>query len=149
MKIGNLVSKVLDSNFEEKVVGIVSEINTSKGYIRVYTNDDYKYYNFKFEEKPSASFLTSNTLFLSKKDGKYGYVDKDGNVVVDYTYDDATEQNISGYVAVKKNGLWGSLDSRGNVVAQPKYNLDNNTKIDFIGAWHLCEDMNANYYLDI
>jgi len=29
-----------------------------------------------------------------------------------------------------------------------KKHLDNNKKIDFVGAWHLCEDTNANYYLD-
>ena len=23
------------------------------------------------------------------------------------------------------------------------------TKIDFISTWHLCEDTNANYYLDV
>lgn len=145
-----LISKVMDTtNFEVKITGIVSEINETKGYLRVYTEDTYKYYNFKFEEKSSSSILTTNTLFLSKKDGKYGFVDEDGNVVVDYIYDDATEQNSSGYVAVKKDGLWGSLDAKGNVVIEPEYNLDNNTKIDFIGLWHICEDTNANYYLDV
>ena len=146
---GNLMSKVFDSNFEEKVTGIVSEINAAKGYIRVYTNGEYKYFNFKFEEKASSTFLTTNTLFLSKKNGKYGYIDKEGNVVVEYIYDDATEQNTSGYVAVKKDGLWGAIDTKGKVVIKPEYNLDNNMKIDFIGAWHLCEDVNANYYLDV
>ncbi len=146
---GSLVSKVMDSNFEVKITGIVSEINETKGYLRIYVEDEYKYYNFKFEEKDASSILTTNTLFLSKKDGKYGFVDKDGNVVVDYIYDDATEQNSSGYAAVKKNGLWGSIDSKGNVVVEPEYNLDNNTIIDFIAEWHICEDANANYYLDV
>lgn len=41
----------------------------------MYLDDEYKYYNFKFEEKTASSLLTSNTLFLSKKDGKYGFVD--------------------------------------------------------------------------
>ncbi len=144
-----LVSKVIDSNFETKITGIVSEVNESKGYLRVYTEDTYKYYNFKFEEKDSSTFLTTNTLFLSKKDGKYGFVDKDGNVVVDYIYDDATEQNSSGYAAIKKDGLWGAIDAKGNVIVEPEYNLDNNEKIDFISTWHLCEDTNANYYLDV
>ncbi len=145
-----LTSKVINSDFEEKITGIVTEVNSSKGYIRVHTEDDtYKYYNFKFEEISASSVLTSNTLFLSKKDGKYGFVDKDGNVVVDYIYDDATEQNSSGYAGIKKDELWGSIDSKGKVVVEPEYNLDNNLKIDFIGAWHLCEDRNAGYYLDV
>lgn len=146
---GNFVSQVYDSNYQIKVTGIISEINSSKGYIRVHTGDEYKYYNFKFEEKEAASLLTSNTLFLSKKNGKYGFVDKSGNVIIDYVYDDATEQNSSGYAAIKKDGVWGAIDINGNIVVEPTYNLDNNTKIDFINAWHLCEDPNANYYLDV
>ena len=145
----NLVSKIYDQNFKEKLTGTVLDINTAKGYIRVNVNGEYKYYNFKFEEKQSSTLLTTNSLFLSKKNGKYGFLDKDGKVVVDYIYDDATEQNTSGYAAIKKDGLWGSIDTKGNVVIKPEYNLDNNVKIDFIGSWHLCEDINANYYLDV
>ena len=56
---------------------------------------------------------------------------------------------VAGYAGIKKDGLWGSIDLNGNIVTQPTYNLDNNLKIDFIGSWHLCEDVNANYYLDV
>lgn len=146
---GKILTKVLDSNFEEKIAGEILEINEPKGYIKISKDDNYKYYNFKFEEKTASNFLTANTIFLSKKDGKYGYVDKEGNVVVDYIYDDGTEQNAAGYAAVRKNGVWGSIDSKGKVVINPEYNLDNNPIIDFVGAWHLCEDKNANYYLDV
>ena len=127
----------------------MSEINSEKGYIRIYTNEDYRYYNFKFEEKTPSSILTGNNLFLSKQNGKYGFVDKSGNVVVDYIYDDATEQNENGYAGIKKDGLWGAIDVDGKVIIEPEYNLDNNTNINFIGVWHLCEDQNANYYLDV
>ncbi len=145
----NISSKVIDSNFETKVNGTVTEVNETKGYFVVYAEEGYKYYNFKFEEKSAQSILTTNTLFLSKKDDKYGFVDKEGKTVVDYIYDDATEQNSSGYSAIKKDGVWGAIDSKGKVVIEPEYNLDNNSKIDFIGSWHLCEDANANYYLDV
>ncbi len=144
-----LESKVIDTNFETKVIGIVTEVNETKGYFRLYEEQGYKYYNFKFEEKASQNILTTNTLFLSKKNGKYGFVDKEGKVVVDYIYDDATEQNSSGYAGIKKDGLWGAIDTKGKVIIEPEYNLDNNTKIDFIGTWHLCEDINSNYYLDV
>ena len=102
----------------------------------------------KFEEKKASDILKSNTLFLSKKNGKYGYVDKKGNPVTDYIYDDATEQNEYGYAAVKRNGLWGSVDRNGKEAISPKYNLENNIKIDFIGRWHLGEDLNMNYYCE-
>ncbi|MGN1300215.1 MAG: WG repeat-containing protein [Clostridia bacterium] len=138
---------LFDKNFSLKLSGIVSEINTDKGYMKVRVNFDYKYYNFKFEEKKNTEILTNNTLFLSKKDGKYGYVDKNNVVVVNYIYDDATEQNDSGYVAVKKDGKWGTINSKGETVVEPSLELINNPIIDFIGKWHLAEDINANYYI--
>ncbi len=135
-----------DRSFNLKLSGIVSEINVDKGYMKVRVNSEYKYYNFKFEECKSKDVLISNTLFLSKKDGKYGYVDKNGVVVINYIYDDATEQNDSGFVAVKKDGKWGAINSKGETVVEPTYELENNAIIDFIGQWHLAEDINANYY---
>lgn len=137
-----------DGAFEAKVKGILSEVNDEKGYIKIKVNGEYKYYNFKFEEKEAKDLFTTNTLYLSKKEGKYGYVNSKGEVVVDYTYDDGTEQNEAGYVSVKKNGKWGSIDSNGKVVLEPTYNLDNNYLVDFVGKWHLGQDINMNYYCD-
>lgn len=139
---------VYDGDLNSKLTGIVSEVNEEKGYLKIRIDDTYKYYNFKFEEKDVKEILSTNTLYLSKQNGKYGFVDSKGNVVVDYTYDDAIEQNEYGYVAVKKDGKWGSIDMNGNVVIEPTYNLDNNYVIDFIGKWHLGQDINMNYYCE-
>ena len=141
-------SSIIDNNFEVKLIGILSELNAEQKYIKMHIDEEYKYFDFTFEEKNNTEVLKANTLFLSKKDGKYGYVNSDGKVIVDYKYDDATEQNKFGYVAVQKNGLWGSIDSEGNVVIEPTYNLDNNIIIDFIGKWYLGEDLNMNYYCE-
>ena len=142
----NLETQLLDRNWEVKVTGVVSEMNTNKNYIKVREGENYQYYNFKLEPKSNTQILQGNTLFLSKKDGKYGYVDEDGQVIVNYIYDDATEQNNYGYVSVKKDGKWGALNQKGEVVVEPTYTLENNLMIDFIGKWHLAEDINANYY---
>ena len=128
---------------------IVSEFNESDGYIKVRVGNEYKYYNFKFEERTSKDILSTNTIFLSQnEEGKYGFVDRNGNVVVNYIYDDAREQNDYGYASVKQNGLWGAVDSKGNVAIAPSYNLDNNILIEFIGKWHLGEDLNMYYFTD-
>ena len=116
------------------------------GYIRIREGEDYKYYNFKFEEKDSKDVLATNTIFLIKENGKYGYENKDGERIVDCIYDDATEQNELGYVAVKKDGIWGSLKSNGNIALEPSVNLDNNLYINFINDWHIYEDANMNTY---
>lgn len=142
------LSDLMDTSFNIKVTGIISEINTSDGYLKVRVDNENKYFNLSLEEKDSKDILTSNTLFLDKKDGKYGFVDKNGIVIVDYIYDDATEQNDYGYAAVKSNGKWGAIDQNGRVVVSTSYDLAQNTVISFIGKWHLGPDLNANYYTD-
>ena len=144
----DLTQTLIDSNFQTKVVGILSELNTDKGYMKIKVDDSYKYYNFRFEEKDIKDIYVNNKIFVSKKDGKYGFIDTKENVVVDYIYDDATELNEYGFAAIKKDGLWGAIDKEGNIVIDPKYNLDENLKIDFIGKWHLGVDLNMNYYCD-
>ena len=142
----NYNSHVMNNQFEVKQTGILIEINTDSGYFVLRQNDEYKYYNFKFEEKNKKDILTNHTLYLDKKDNQYGYVDKDGNVVIEYMYDDATEQNEYGFAAVKKDGKWGAINNKGEVIQEPTYNLDDYLIIDFIGKWHLGKDMNMNYY---
>ena len=142
----NFNSNIMNNQFETKQTGILIELNTDSGYFELRQNDEYKYYNFRFEERDVKEILNNNTLYLDKKDNKYGYVDKDGNVVVEYTYDDATQQNEYGYSAVKKDGKWGAINNKGEVVQEPTYNLDDYLIIDFIGRWHLGKDINMNYY---
>lgn len=106
-------TSIIDNQYNIKATGILSEINTDEEYIRMRVDDDYKYYNLKGEEISNIEALKNNTIFLSKKDGKYGFVDKKGKAITEYIYDDATEQNQYGYAAVKKDGLWGSIDKEG------------------------------------
>ena len=141
-------SDLINSNLEVKLTGILSEYNAEKGYMKVRQGSEYTYYNFNFEEKKNTEILKGNTLFLNKENGKYGYVNTEGIVVVNYEYDDAKEQNEFGYAAVKKDGKWGAIDSKGNVIIEPQYELENQMVIDFIGKWYLGEDLNANYYTD-
>ena len=141
-------TSIIDNQYNVKATGILSDVNTDEEYIRMRVNDEYKYYNLNGEEISNIQALKNNTIFLSKKDGKYGYVDKKGNSVTEFIYDDATEQNKYGYAAVKKDGLWGSIDKDGKEIIEPKYNLENNLKIDFIGKWYLGEEIGVNYYCD-
>ena len=121
---------------------VTTEIQPAKKTGALPVKKETKEEKEKKEEKKNTEILINNTLFLAKKDGKYGYVDKNNVVVVNYIYDDATEQNNSGYVAVKKDGKWGAINSKGETTLT----LENNPVIDFIGTWHLAEDANANYY---
>ena len=142
----NYNNEVLNSNYEVKLSGMVTDFNDEKGYIEIKQDEGYKYYNFKFEEQKESDIFTSNSLFISKKDGKYGFVDKDGNIVIDYIYDDVSKQNEFGFAGIKKDGKWGSVDRNGKIVQEPTYSLEDNLQIDFIASWYLGRDLNMNYY---
>ena len=152
-------NKITDAEYDE-----ISSLQDKYGEILVKKNNKYGVINIKGTQLVSCrydyvkgdgfvkdgSYKDGGYIIGNKtKDGyTYGYVDKKGNVVVDYIYDDGTEQNSYGFVSVKKDGLWGSIDKNGKTVIEPKYNLENNLKIDFIGKWYLGEEIGVNYYCD-
>lgn len=139
---------IIDRNFETRLSNvIISELNTDSNYMIVREDGEYKYYTLNFEEESNIDALKTNTLFLSKSGDKYGYVNSNGELVVDYIYDDAREQNSYGYCAVKQNGVWGVLASDGTVILEPSVNLDDSLYIDFIADWHLYNDASLNIYI--
>ena len=57
---------------------------------------------------------------LVQKDFKYGFVDENGDVVVEPIYDYATSFE-GGYASVEKDDKWGFIDTKGNVVIPLEY----------------------------
>lgn len=142
-----LQTDVFDRNFNLVLDDVmISDLNLDEGYMRIRKDNEYKYYNFKFEPKTNMEVFTTNTLFLVKENGKYGYVNKNNEKIVDCIYDDAKEQNQYGYCAIKKDGVWGCLKSDGTIVVEPSVNLDENLIVDFIETWHLDKDLDLNTY---
>lgn len=138
---------IIDRSFNVALNGIIiSDLDLDQGYLRVRQNNDYHYYNFKFEEKTNKDILTKNTLFIVKENGKYGYENKEGKRIVDCIYDDAKEQNAYGYCVVNQNGLWGVLKSDGTIILEPSVDLADYVYIDFIGQWHRFNDENLYAY---
>lgn len=143
----NYTTDIYTSNLEKKLENvIISDLNIENGYLRVRKGNEYEYYNFKFEQKDSTEVLATSTLFLFKDNNKYGYKNKNGDIIVDAIYDDAKEQNEFGYCAVKKDGLWGSLKSDGTIVVNPSVNLDDYLYIDFIDSWYRYNDLSVDVY---
>lgn len=53
-------------------------------------------------------------------DGKWGYIDKDGNLKLACSYEDA-KSFTNGYAAVKKNGSWGYIDENNYMTIRPSF----------------------------
>lgn len=140
-------SDIYNRELKFVLTGTISKVDSEKGYIRARVGNEYKYYNLQYQEITNKEALKNNTLFLVKENGKYGYVNKDGQKVVDCIYDDAQEQNEYGFCAVNKDGKWGVLQRNGSILLEPSVSLDNNISIDFIGTWHLSENNELNTYV--
>lgn len=140
------LTEVYNKDMQLQITGILSEVNTEKGYIIARIEGDWKFYNFKFEEKTEKEIFPEHTLLLSKENGKYGYKNQDGTLIVDHIYDDAKLQNEYGYCSVKQGNLWGSIGRDGNISQAPQVNLDDYLIVDFIGSWHYGKELEMNYY---
>lgn len=111
-------------------------IENQSDYIRLYSNEEIKYYNSEGESISSSKIFQNNKLFVTSKDGKWGYTDKNGSIKIDYEYEFATEFNNYGFAAIKKDGKWGCIDSNGKIIVEPKYEVDKNYgKVEFIGKY--------------
>lgn len=103
-------------------------IEKSDNYIKMYSDNDVKYFDFNGNEKTYQDFVTNNKIYAKKQNGRWGFTDANGNKVIDFVYDMVTEQN-GNFAGVKKDGKWGVIDADGKVIVNPIYKLSwNNVK---------------------
>lgn len=111
-------------------------IDIKENYIKLYNDSEIKYVSKDGKELKNTEIFTSNKLFASMKDNKWGYVNKEGNVIVDYKYDKETEFNEYGYASVEKDGKWGSINQNGDEIAKIEFTLNNQNEPSFIGKYY-------------
>ncbi|GGE02101.1 hypothetical protein GCM10011312_26820 [Planktosalinus lacus] len=73
--------------------------------------------------KPIYEYLTyfsNNGLALTKKDNKFGYINENGIVIINFKFDEARGFK-NGLAGVKINGKWGFIDKKGQFVIEPKF----------------------------
>ncbi len=144
------VADIYNVDLELKLNGIISNIDIEKGIIEIHKDDDFKLYNFQFEEKTEKEVYPENNLIRFKnEEGKYGYKNDKDKVIVEPIYDDAKLQNKYGYIAVSKDNKWGVLNYNGAVITDPILDLSENLVIDFIADWYYHKDLELNIYVKI
>ncbi len=75
---------------------------------------------FHFDNYKIKSLNFYDGLLLVKKDEKYGYVNTNGEVVIDFQFDDAYSFS-NGLASIKKDGKYGFIDTKGNIVINPEF----------------------------
>ena len=112
-----------------------ARIYIKDNYIEVASANNIEYFDFDGNKQESNKIFNGNKIFAKQQDGKWGYVDKDGNTVVEFKYEMATNINEYGFGAIKLNGKWGVIDKDANIIKEPTYELsDYDPK--FIGEYY-------------
>ena len=62
----------------------------------------------------------SSLLFPVKQDGKWGYIDKTGKIVINPQFDSATSFS-KGLARVVIGDKWGYIDKTGKIVINPQF----------------------------
>lgn len=114
---------------------IVKEVKDEKAYILLYSDTDFKYLDKEGNILTSQNLFENNTLFAKNINGKWGFVDKDGNLKVQNDYELVTDFNKYGFAGIKKDDKWGSINQNGEVVQEPTYDLKRNIP-EFVGKYY-------------
>ena len=113
------------------------KLDITDDFIKVYSTTDTAYVGKDGDLKNANELFPDNGLYAAKKDGKWGFVDKNGNVKIDYQYEKVTELNPKGFAGIKKNGKWGVINKDGEVILEPTYNIpEQNGEPYFIGRYY-------------
>ena len=125
---------IIDSNMNIHEGIVNANVVKKDNYIKVYSETEVKYFDLSGNEITYKELFPNNTLYASESNGKWGLVDKNGKVVVNYDYDMVTEQNGNVF-GVKKDGVWQVIDTSGELVSDNKYNLSW-LDVTFLGEYY-------------
>lgn len=67
-----------------------------------------------------AGNFSDGMCFVMNKERKFGYINKDGNLVVNYQFD-AGLSFSNGVAPIMTNGKWGTIDKSGKYVINPQF----------------------------
>ncbi len=128
--------EIYSSNLEKIAEMNNATLTVEDNYIKLSSTTEIKYFDLEGKEKQNTEIFPENTIFAKSQNGKWGFVDKNGQVVIDYQYDEVTEQNEYGFAGVKLNDKWGIVDKNGKIIVEPTYEINTEETPEFIGTYY-------------
>ena len=123
-------------------------LTTFDDYIMLASDTDFAYYDFSGNKLESKNLFTENTLFAKKINDKWGFVDKNGNIVIQNDYEMVTDFNEYGFAGIKLDGKWGVIEqATQKIIQEPIYELDW-AQPTFIGKYYRVRDWGDLRYSD-
>lgn len=109
-------------------------VTVENEYVKISNGDETRYFDREGKELKNTEVYPTHTLFAKKENDKWGFADKNGQMVVEAKYDQVTEFNEYGFAAVQLDGKWGAVNSKGEEVISPTYTLQ--VTPSFIGQYY-------------
>lgn len=130
------LTEIYSKNLEKVEQMNNANIENKNEYIVLYNNKETKYVSKDGKKLNNTEVFENNKIFTKQQGKLFGFVDKNGNKILEFKYEDATEVNEYGYAGIKQNGKWGIIDSDGHIVLEPTYKLEDNKKPKFIDKYY-------------
>ena len=140
---------LIDKNMKKILTMKNAQIDIKENYIKIYNSEDRKYLQYDGKEVSNINVIKEAKLFAKKSNNKWGFVDKSGNIKIQYTYDMVTELNEYGYAGIKLNGKWGVINSEGKIIQEPIYDLQE-LEPQFMGKYYKVDlGYGENFYTKV
>ncbi len=112
-------------NSDMKIIASMENagIQIEDNYVHLYNQEENKYFDFNGKEISYKTIYPNNKLYAKQINGKWGFVDENGNLKIQNQYDMVTEFNEYGYAGIKVDEKWGSIDTNGTVIQEPIYEI--------------------------
>ena len=127
---------IFSANMKKLVSVNNASMDIVNNHIKILTDDSTEYFTMSGKQVDNMTVYLKNEIYADKKNGKWGFVDLEGNVVVKHQYDKVTEVNSYGFAGIYSNGKWGVIDGKGNIVLKPKYKSETEEP-SFIGEYYI------------
>ncbi len=91
----------------------------SNGYVAAYDGSKWGYLDKKGKWAIEPIYQSAEEFidgYALVKDGKYGLIDEEGNIIIDNKYDKVLGYTVNGTSAVKQERKWQLINKSGNVI---------------------------------
>lgn len=134
----NETTELYDKNLQQITSmqnALIETLKDNKQYLVIYSENDMQYIEKSGKLATSQQVYENNTLFSKKINQKWGFVNENGELVIQNEYELVTDFNKYGYAGIKKDGKWGIINLKGEIICEPQYTL-NWEMPEFIGKYY-------------
>lgn len=134
LKLSDTTTELFDFNLNKIASNQKASIFLEGTYIKIVTDNSIHYFDYSGKELKNTEIF-NNSLYAINQNGKWGFANKEGKIIVEPKYDMVTEFNANGFAGIKQDGKWGSINTDAKIIVEPIYEILENTP-EFIGQYY-------------